>query len=332
MTKYEEILNSVKEDRYSTDDWENHPIEYNHEIAGIEKDPIINIGDLSFNVNDMDDMNLQELVSIKSKLEELKPLVRHMSGYEDNDEDGSTTYWNYYVDRRDMSKNIPYLSFNYLRHVMNHISGKEREMRVEMMNRGAKSMIPILEKYLQIHRERNPSLHPKWLTLKFHEVRYGDIIIEPIIDIKLLLESGDRLQVAKKTNNIIADIWNKLVTGSRHGGGYRKGDGTSPPNLRLTYVNYEGWKEYMKNVVNKQIKPEIKNLPGAKRCVHSIVFRYRKNLNDIEIQIHPRYRSECSNRYWSNFSTYDFEVEMRKILEKYGWKRSINYSDGTWRD
>lgn len=332
MTTHEEILNSVARGRYSTDDWENHPIEYNHEITGIEKDPIMKIGDLSFNVNDIDSMDLQELVSIKNKLNELKPLVRYKSGYEENDEDGTTTYWDYYVDRRDVSKNIPYISFNYLRYVENKISGRERDIRLENMNRGAQSMVPILEKYLQIHRERNPSLHPKWLTLKFHEVRYGDIIIEPIIDIKLLLESGDRLQDAKKTNNIVANIWNRLLTGSSGGGSYHKGDGMSPPNLRLTYVNFKGWKEYMKNVVNKQIKPELKNLPGAKRCVHSIVFRYRKNLNDIEIQIHPRFRSECSDRYWSSFSKYDFEQQMREVLYNYGWKRNINYSDSTWRD
>ena len=95
---------------------------------------------------------------------------------------------------------------------------------------------------------------------------------------------------------------------------------------------FEDFDKYMKNVVNKVIKPEIKNLPRGKECVHSIVFRYRKNLDDIEIQIHPRYRTDCTESYWNRFDTYAFEKEIQGILSNYGWVKGVNYQTSTYRD
>jgi hypothetical protein len=103
------------------------------------------------------------------------------------------------------------------------------------------------------------------------------------------------------------------------------------PSVKTTYVLFEDFNSYMKNIVNKKIKPEIKNLPRGKECVHSIIFRYRKNIEDIQIQIHPRYKIGCTQG-WNRLDTYDFEVEVEDILSNYGWRKGINYKTSTNRD
>ena len=141
------------------------------------------------------------------------------------------------------------------------------------------------------------------------------------------MESGDNIKKAKNTRDFVSRIWNRLVNADSSSYDTRQ----KSVSVKTTYVLFEDFDSYVKNVVNKKIKPEIKNLNRGKECVHSIVFRYRKRLEDIEVQIHPRYRSECTQG-WNRLDTYYFEQEIEDILSNYGWVKGVNYETSTYRD
>jgi hypothetical protein len=63
-------------------------------------------------------------------------------------------------------------------------------------------------------------------------------------------------------------------------------------------------------------------------CIHSIVFRVRSDYKQ-DIQIHPRFRDSHNCRYSSKNQ---IGIDLRKILEEYGWVRYANYTDDKSRD
>ena len=311
--------------------YEDHPqqstrdFEYDHPLTGIENDRIVNIDNSSFNIDTIEDLSFDEIQKIHDKLSIASPLTT-MREYDGESQQELFTYYkgkkNQYIDKK-----IPRTSAIHLRNLKNHIQSVLYKRKSEIRDQRANDLLPTLEKFLELHKKGNPKSYPDWLKFKFKEIRWGDLYIQPIINLEKLLESGDSILQAKTTRDFISKIWNRLVNANTRSYDSRQ----TTPSVKTTYVLFEDFNSYMKNVVNKKIKPEIKNLPRGKECVHSIIFRYRKNIEDIRIQIHPRYKTECTQG-WNRLDTYDFEVEVEGILSYYGWRKGINYETSTNKD
>ena len=330
MSIYDKLIDDLE---YYAVPYEDHPqqsvrdFEYDHPLTGIENDPIVNIDGSTFNINTIEeDLSLDEIEKIYDKLLTASQLTVRREYDEDNRIDLFTYYEgrnNQYIDKK-----IPRTSTIYLRNLKNHVHSIIYKIKAKQKDQQANELLPTLEKFLVVHKKSNPKLYPDWLKLNFKEIKWGDLYIQPVINIEKLLESGDDIKIAKKTRDFVSNIWGRLVNANSRNYNSRQ----KSVSVKTTYVLFEDFDKYMKNVVNKVIKPEIKNLPRGKECVHSIVFRYRKNLDDIEIQIHPRYRTDCTESYWSRFDTYEFGKEIQGILSNYGWVKGVNYQTSTYRD
>ena len=328
MSIYDKLIDSLS--GYAVP-YEDHPqlstrdFEYDHPLTGIENDPIVNIDNLSFNIDTIEDLSLDEIVKIYDEL----VIASALTLIREYDEDDRTELFTYYKGRKNQynDKKIPRTSAIYLRNLKNHVNSVLYKIKAKQKEERATELLPTLEKFLEIHKKGNPKLYPDWLKLNFKEIRWGDLYVQPIINLEKLLESGDNIKKAKNTRDFVSRIWNRLVNANSSNYDARQ----KSVSVKTTYVLFEDFDSYVKNVVNKKIKPEIKNLDRGKECVHSIVFRYRKKLEDIEVQIHPRYKSECTQG-WNRLDTYYFEQEIEDILSNYGWVKGVNYETSTYRD
>ena len=328
MSIYDKLTDNLK--GYSLP-YEDHPqvstrdFKYDHPLTGIENDPIVNIDGSSFNIDTIEDLSLDEIVKIYDKL----VIASALNLMREYNEDNRTELFTYYEGRKNqyIDKKIPRTSAIHLRNIKNHVHSIVYKKKAKQKEERATELLPTLEKFLEIHKKGNPGLYPDWLKLNFNEIKWGDLYIQPVINLEKLLESGDEIKKAKTTRDFVSNIWNRLVNADNRNYNERQ----KSVSIKTTYVLFEDFDSYIKNVVNKKIKPEIKNLPRGKECIHSIVFRYRKNINDIEIQIHPRYRSECTQG-WNRLDTYDFEREIVDVLYNYGWVKGVNYETSTYRD
>jgi hypothetical protein len=335
ISVYDKLMNNLK--GYAVP-YEDHPqqstrdFEYDHPLTGIENDRVPNIDGLSFNIDGLDDLSFNEIQLIHNKLSDAANMS-YMREYVEEPGGGGEELFTYYQGTTGpyVDKRLPRTSAIHIRNLRNHVNSVMYEKKRTIRDQEAEDLLPTLEKYLEKHRKTNPNIYPDWLKFKFKEVRWGDLYIQPIINLEKLLKSGQSISQARKTRDFITKIWNRLVNANRPYGRRNK-DTVESPSVKTTYVLFEDFKDYMKNVVNKKIKPEIKNLPRGKECVHSIIFRYRKTLNEIEIQIHPRFRSECTQGYWNRFDTYEFEKEIKGILSTYGWREGVNYTTSTNKD
>jgi len=328
MSIYDKLTDNLK--GYSLP-YEDHPqvstrdFKYDHPLTGIENDPIVNIDGSSFNIDTIEDLSLDEIVKIYDKL----VIASALNLMREYNEDNRTELFTYYEGRKNqyIDKKIPRTSAIHLRNIKNHVHSIVYKKKAKQKEERATELLPTLEKFLEIHKKGNPGLYPDWLKLNFNEIKWGDLYIQPVINLEKLLESGDEIKKAKTTRDFVSNIWNRLVNADNRNYNERQ----KSVSIKTTYVLFEDFDSYIKNVVNKKIKPEIKNLPRGKECIHSIVFRYRKNINDIEIQIHPRYRSECTLG-WNRLDTYDFERKIEDILYNYGWVKGVNFVNSTYRD
>ena len=328
ISVYDKLIDNLKS--YAVP-YEDHPqessrdFEYDHPLTGIENDRAPNIDGLSFNIDGLEELNVDEIEQIYEKLSEANKLT-YLREYDEDEQKELFTYYKG-TDSLYKDKKIPRTSAIHVRNLKNHVQSVMYKKRMAIRDQNATELLPTLEKFLEVHKQGNLNIYPDWLKFKFKEVRWGDLYIQPIINIEKLLESGDSILQAKRTRDFITKIWNRLVSSTDNSFSNTK----ISPSVKTTYVLFEGFKDYVKNIVNKKIKPQIKNLPRGKECVHSIIFRYRSNLDDIEIQIHPRYKRECTEG-WNRLDTYDFEEEIEDVLYEYGWRKGINYVTSTNKD
>lgn len=330
---YDKLIDNLKS--YALP-YEDHPqvstrdFEYDHPLTGIENDPIVNIDGSTFNINTIEeDLSLDEIEKIYNKLYDASNL-NYMREYDEEPGGRHKELFTYYKGKKSPyeGKKLPRTSSVHLRNLKNQVHHILYELKAKRKEQEANDLLPILEKFLEIHKKGNPKLYPDWLKLNFKEIKWGDLYIQPVINIEKLLESGDDIRIAKKTRDFVSNIWGRLVNADSRTYKSRQ----QSVGVKTTYVLFEDFNSYMKNIVNKKIKPEIKNLPRGKECVHSIIFRYRKNIDDIQIQIHPRYKRDCTDSYWNRFDTYEFGREIKGILATYGWVEGVNYETSTYRD
>tara|TARA_R110000803_G_scaffold45238_3_gene95337 strand:+ start:1579 stop:2550 length:972 start_codon:yes stop_codon:yes gene_type:complete len=322
ISVYDKIIDNLKGYRLPH---ENHDFDYNHPLTGVEDERIFNREGMLIDIDNLEDIELKELEVLYEKLS-LASKVSYMHHY---DEDNQKDLFTYYKGSEGIykGKNITRISSMYLKELRNQVQHVIYKKKMAIQNQNANELLPTLEKFLEIHKQGNPNIYPDWLRFTFKEVRWGDLYVQPIINIEKLLESGDAIRQAKVTRDFIRNIWNRLVSAQA----YSRHASSPSPRVRTTNVLFEGFEYYMKNVVNKKIKQQIKNLPRGRECVHSIIFRYRSNIDDIEIQIHPRYKRECTYG-WNSINTYDFESKIADILYEYGWIKNRNYVTSTNKD
>lgn len=172
--------------------------------------------------------------------------------------------------------------------------------------------------FIVMDKKQNPSLYPEWLSFRIPEsvvdIRGGTIRITPVIDLYEFL----RVKGNSRTVNSLESRINMFV--KRY---------FPQVDFSINAVEYKDFDKYIKTVVNKEIKPKIKEIDTSK-CLHSLVFRVRKSHYQREVQIYPRFRDTYPCYSWSKKS--HLESEIRSILRDYGWLNGVNYTSSSSRD
>ena len=172
--------------------------------------------------------------------------------------------------------------------------------------------------FIVMDNKQNPSLYPEWLSFRIPEsvegVRGGRINITPVIDLYEFLKSKDNSKRVDNVESRISLFMRRYF-----------------PQVDFTIhsVEYKDFDKYIKTVVNKEIKPKIKEIDTSK-CLHSLVFRVRHSRYRKEVQIYPRFRDTYPCYTWSKKNT--LENDIKQVLRDYGWINGVNYTTSTSRD
>jgi hypothetical protein len=154
MSIYDKLIDSLS--GYAVP-YEDHPqlstrdFEYDHPLTGIENNPIVNIDNLSFNINTIEDLSLDEIVKIYDEL----VIASALTLIREYDEDDRTELFTYYKGRKNQynDKKIPRTSAIYLRNLKNHVNSVVYKIKAKQKEERATELLPTLEKFLEIHKK-----------------------------------------------------------------------------------------------------------------------------------------------------------------------------------
>ena len=157
---------------------------------------------------------------------------------------------------------------------------------------------------------------PDYLSLEIGEYEPYEVYAKMIVDFPKLLKSGvnpnevprptEYLEKLKK--NVISFLGPKL--GSANFGELDFVD--TVPNTNNSVDNW------VKNVLNKEIKKKIKELPQAKEFLHSV--KFEPNLRTLNGEITLIFKQA---RYGRNFNRGEFIAEVRKLLSDMGYNENV---------
>jgi hypothetical protein len=157
---------------------------------------------------------------------------------------------------------------------------------------------------------------PDYLSLEIGEYEPYEVYAKINVDFPKLIKSGvnpnevprptEYLEKLKK--NVISFLGPKL--GSANFG--ELDFGIIVPDSNDSVDNW------VKNVLNKEIKKKIKELPQAKEFLHSVKFEPHLRRLDGEITLIFK-----QARYGRNFSPNEFVVEVKKLLSDMGYNENI---------
>lgn len=172
--------------------------------------------------------------------------------------------------------------------------------------------------FIVMDKKQNPSLYPEWLSFRIPEsvenVRGGTIRITPVIDLHEFLRVKGNSRTVNKLESRINMFMKRYFP---------------QVDFSINAVEYKDFDKYIKTVVNKEIKPRIKEIDTSK-CLHSLVFRVRNSHYQKEVQIYPRFRDKYPCYSWNKKN--NLESEIRGILKEYGWINGVNYTSSSSRD
>jgi hypothetical protein len=172
--------------------------------------------------------------------------------------------------------------------------------------------------FIVMDKKQNPSLYPEWLSFLIPEsvvdIRGGTIRITPVIDLYEFLRVKGNSNIVNKLESRINMFVKRYFT---------------QVDFSINSVEYKDFDKYIKTVVNKEIKPRIKEIDTSK-CLHSLVFRVRNSRYQKEVQIYPRFRDTYPCYTWSKKS--HLESQIKNILREYGWINGVNYTSSTSKD
>ena len=157
---------------------------------------------------------------------------------------------------------------------------------------------------------------PDYLSLEIGEYEPYEVYAKMIVDFPKLLKSGvnpnevprptEYLEKLKK--NVMSFLGPKL--GSANFG--ELDFNTIVPD---TNDSVDGW---VKNVLNKEIKKKIKELPQAKEFLHSV--KFEPNLRTLHGEITLIFKQ---TRYGRPFSPNEFVLQVKKLLSDMGYNENV---------
>lgn len=157
---------------------------------------------------------------------------------------------------------------------------------------------------------------PDYLSLEITEYEPYEVTARINVDFPKLLKSGvNPNEVPKPTEyleklkkNVMSFLGPKL-------GSSKFGELDFSIRVPDTDDSVDGW---VKNVLNKEIKKKIKELPQAKEFLHSVKFTPR--LRRLEGEITLIFKQ---TRYGRSFSPNEFIVEVKKLLSDMGYNENV---------
>ena len=157
---------------------------------------------------------------------------------------------------------------------------------------------------------------PDYLSLEIGEYEPYEVYAKMIVDFPKLIKSGvnpnevprptEYLEKLKK--NVTSFLGPKL-------GSANFGELDFVITVPDTNNSVDDW---VKNVLNKEIKKKIKELPQAKEFLHSV--KFEPNLRTLHGEITLIFKQA---RYGRNFNRGEFIAEVRKLLSDMGYNENV---------
>jgi hypothetical protein len=216
-----------------------------------------------------------------------------------------------YIDR-ETKKNYTEKQYVKIRDKFYDLDRRVREIEQNKRKELSAKLEGLVTAFLVMDKRQNPDLYPDWLSFKI-DGSYGGIDYNPVINWEKWT-STDRPNTSNKIQSIrwrIQKFWNMYIqpeiSVSINSSNYPR------------FEPYGAFQSFMKDEVNKKLKPKLKSLYG--RALSSLIFRMRENGRFI-IQIQPRI-SRNIYRSWS----YESQIEktIRDFLSEYGLKENQHY-------
>ncbi len=196
---------------------------------------------------------------------------------------------------------------------------KVREIQLDKRKNLSLKLEGIVTAFLVMDKRQNPNAYPDWLSFKINAY-YGGIDYNPVINWEKWT-STDRPNTHRYIKAIrwrVEKFWNRYIQpelsinlkSSKH----------------LRFEPYNAFQLFMKDEVNKKLKPKLKSLYGIH--LRSLIFRMRENGRFI-IQVQPRL-SKVHYRSW----TYENDIKKTIInfLSEYGLDENQHYHFSGDRD
>jgi len=216
-----------------------------------------------------------------------------------------------YIDR-ETKKNYTEKQYLKIREKFYDLDSRVREIEQNKRKELAKKLEGLVTAFLVMDKKQNPEIYPDWLSFEI-DATYGGIDYNPYINWEKWTSTDQ-----PNTRYIITGIRRRVerfwylyvqpeISVSLNSSNYPR------------FEPYGAFRAFMKDEVNKKLKPKLKSLYG--RTLSSLIFRMRENGRFI-IQIQPRINRN-TYRSWS----YEREIEktIRNFLSEYGLKENQHY-------
>jgi len=157
---------------------------------------------------------------------------------------------------------------------------------------------------------------PDYLSVEIKEYDPYEVHARMIVDFPKLLKSNINPDEVEYPGAYLVKLRDKVINFLGQKMGNAKFGELEFSNIVPT--NNETVDEWVKKVLNKEIKKKIKELPQAKENLHSI--KFIPNLRYLSGEITLTFKQ---NRYSRNFNANEFVVEVKKLLSDMGYNENI---------
>ena len=245
----------------------------------------------------------QELVKLRNEVQEL---------YYNIGRDWYNRGKRYPYKDRETGKGYTQKQYFKIRDKFYDLDRRVRDIELNKRKDLATKLEGLVTAFLVMDKKQNPEIYPDWLSFKINAT-YGGIDYNPVINWEKWTSDEN-----PRTYYPIQDIRRRVQ---------KFWDLYIQPEIRVSlnssnyprFEPYGAFQSFMKDEVNKKLKPKLKQL--YVRTLRSLIFRMRENGRFI-IQVQPRLDRE-TYRSWS----YEREIEktIKNFLSEYGLKEDRHY-------
>jgi hypothetical protein len=157
---------------------------------------------------------------------------------------------------------------------------------------------------------------PDYLSLEIGEYEPYEVYAKINVDFPKLIKSGVNPNEVPRPTEYLEKLKKNVISFLGPKIGNAKFGELEFSNVVPT--NNKTVDEWVKKVLNKEIKKKIKELPQAKENLHSI--KFEPNLRNLNGEITLTFKQ---NRYGSNFNRNEFVVAVKKLLSDMGYSKNI---------